>query len=533
MTFLTDEWLGRAGSGRLSADSPVVDEARPSAARWAMVALFSAATVGVVLRFRMLLLGRSLWLDETMLALNICRRSFSGLLQPLEHDQGAPIGFLYLEKLSILLLGPTELAFRLVPFLASLATLALLYRFCATNFGRWPAALALALAGLSPSLIYYSGELKQYGVDVAVALLILVMASDALRFGLSAGRVAGLALVGMASVWLSHPSVFVLAGAGTTLMIKEALERRYRWTAVLVLVAASWLANFAVVYVLSLRSLGTNQFLGDYWDAGFLSFPPTSPKDVRRYLGVGFGLFRTLYYNLQIDFDLSSKMEVIMGVGWVLGVASLWHRGERRVLALLLAPLGFAVAASMLHKYPLRDRLALFTAAATLPTIAAGLVGLIASKDALSRVAGWSLASCCLLLPAMQAAQFAMERPQLHDARKVLTGLAADWQPGDRVMVDRRSEPPFHFYQAYGGIDRLDRVTTTALPEDDITVPETLAGQIQEHKGQGRVWFLLEADLADPTNDQRQALKVMLDQHAEPLASHASRRYSAYLYRFP
>ena len=59
--------------------------------------------------------------------------------------------------------------------------------------------------------------------DVAVALLILVLAADALRHGLTARRAATLAVVGTAAVWLSHPSVFVLAGAGTTLIVHEAL----------------------------------------------------------------------------------------------------------------------------------------------------------------------------------------------------------------------------------------------------------------------------------------------------------------------
>ncbi len=533
MSFLTSESPGQARVDRGEIEARATGEAGATACRRATVALISAATLGVVFRLRMLLVGRSLWLDETMLAWNICRRSFAGLLRPLELDQGAPIGFLYLEKLSTLLLGPSELAFRLVPFAASLATLALLHRFCSTNFGRWAAVMAVALAGVSPALIYYSGELKQYGVDVAVGLLILVLASDALRLGLSAGRLAGLAVVGSAAVWLSHPSVFVLAGAGTTLIVREGLDRRFRSAAVLAAVAASWLANFAVVYALTLKSLGSNQFLEGYWDAGFLPFPPTSPGDVRRYLGIGFGLFRTLSYNMQAEVDLSTKLEVIMGVGWAVGVASLFHRGDRRVLALLVAPLGFALAASMLHKYPLRDRLALFTAAATLPVIAAGIVGLISSRDGASRVAGLAIAACCLVLPAMQAAQFLMERPRLHGARNVLTRLAEQWRPGDLVLVDGRSAPPFRFYQEYGGIDRLDRVAATPLPKADLTEPETLARRIKALKGRDRVWLILEAELADPQNDQRQALKVLLDRDGELLASHTSRRYSAYLYRFP
>ncbi|WP_435019175.1 hypothetical protein TA3x_001150 [Tundrisphaera sp. TA3] len=499
--------------------------------RWGTAALTLAVLLGVAFRLRMLLVGRSLWLDETMLALNICGRSFAGLFEPLDLDQGAPIGFLILEKLAVMAFGPTELALRLLPFLASLATLALLYRFCATNLGRWEAIVAVALAGVSPALIYYSGEVKQYGIDVAVGLAILVLAADAMRLGLSTGRAVGFALCGTAAVWVSHSSVFVLAAAGTTVILNELWAGRRGRALAGVGVAAFWLANFAVVYVLTLKDLGQNQFLEDFWDAGFLPLIPTSPGDVRRYLGVGFGLFRTLFFNLQSDVDLSSKMEVVMGVGWMVGVATLAASRERRpVLALLVGPIAVALLASMLHKYPLRDRLALFTAAATLPTIAAGFVGLIRSRDRTGQAAGVALLACCLALPSLQAIQFLAERPKLHGARNVLTGLARDWRPGDVAVVDRFSAPPFDFYQTYGGIPGLDKIRPVALDKDELTDPRTLAREIHAHSGQPRVWFILEADLSDKSDAHRQALKAILDDGGESLATHSSRRYSANLY---
>src|ERR671918_1642502 len=81
--------------------------------------------VGVGLRLRTVLLNNSLWLDESGLALNILSRSFAGLLQPLDYSQGAPILFLWLEKLVVVVSGSSsEFAFRLVPLVSGVASCA-------------------------------------------------------------------------------------------------------------------------------------------------------------------------------------------------------------------------------------------------------------------------------------------------------------------------------------------------------------------------------------------------------------------------
>ena len=70
--------------------------------------------LGVALRLRQYLALRSFWLDEAMLALNIVGRSFSGLLKPLDYNQGGPVGFLLAEKMVVNLLGNSELSLRLI-----------------------------------------------------------------------------------------------------------------------------------------------------------------------------------------------------------------------------------------------------------------------------------------------------------------------------------------------------------------------------------------------------------------------------------
>ena len=83
--------------------------AKPERIGWLLVA------VGIILRIRQYLANRSLWGDETSLAVNIVSRSFIGLTEPLGFHQAAPVGFLFIEKILILLFGNTEYILRLFP----------------------------------------------------------------------------------------------------------------------------------------------------------------------------------------------------------------------------------------------------------------------------------------------------------------------------------------------------------------------------------------------------------------------------------
>jgi len=506
------------------------DEPRAGASAWVWAAGI-AAVIGVLLRCRAFFANRSLWLDEAMVALNICGRDFAGLTRPLEYDQGAPIGFLWAERLSVLALGANEFALRLFPFLASLATLALVYRFCRTHFERAGAAVGIALVAVMPSLISYAGESKQYAVDVAAGLWVLTLAAEALRLGITVRRATVLGLVGAFCVWFSHPVVFILAGVGTALILKEGYHRRFGPALLGVGASAVWLASFAGHYLLSLKDLQGNTYLNDFWESGFLALPPTSIKDLRQYLVVGLGIFEVPFHNTQLDESLSERMSLIAAAVWLCGVVVLARRNQRGLLMLLVLPLVFAGLAAVGHKYPLRFRLALFTVGPTLLASVAGLSFLMHSEDRTSRIVGRVLLACSLLLPCSQGAQFLLERPQPYGARTVLEQVAREWRPGDLLLVDGGSEPPFRWYQTYGRIPGLDRVTPTPCAEG-LADPAKLVSVLPRLKGQARVWMLISAHLADRSGREAQLLRLTLDQWGARRESVAARGYYAYLYDF-
>ena len=75
--------------------------------------------LGIALRVIPITQGRDLWIDEAMLGLNLVERSPRQLLEPLDWDQGAPVGFLLAVKATMTAFGSSESAMRLLPFAGS------------------------------------------------------------------------------------------------------------------------------------------------------------------------------------------------------------------------------------------------------------------------------------------------------------------------------------------------------------------------------------------------------------------------------
>src|SRR5215203_3213710 len=95
--------------------------------RLIQIAFVVILALGLVLRCYYYLMGRSLWDDETHLALNFMDHGFARLFRPLDYIQIAPILFILVEKAITSVFGYGELALRFFPFFCSIASLPLIY----------------------------------------------------------------------------------------------------------------------------------------------------------------------------------------------------------------------------------------------------------------------------------------------------------------------------------------------------------------------------------------------------------------------
>ena len=117
--------------------------------------------LGFFLRLWLYFINRSLWGDEASLALNLVSRNFRELTQLLDHGQAAPIGFLFIEKLFIVIFGNHEYVLRVFPLISGFLVLYFIYRFSREHLGA-AGLFSIALASITWWFVYYSSEAKQY-----------------------------------------------------------------------------------------------------------------------------------------------------------------------------------------------------------------------------------------------------------------------------------------------------------------------------------------------------------------------------------
>ena len=188
-------------------------------AGWYGSPLFAWAIIGsgILVRLIQYLRNASLWVDEAALATVIVNSPASSLLGYLESHTAAPVGFLLAEKWAVNTLGNTEYSLRLLPLIAGVGALILLYPVAKKFVSPWAVPVVLILFAMSTSLVRFSTNVKQYSLDVFLALLVLLIAVQVVQHKHDVKWLIVFAIVGTLAIWLSFPIVFVLAGTGAVL----------------------------------------------------------------------------------------------------------------------------------------------------------------------------------------------------------------------------------------------------------------------------------------------------------------------------
>jgi hypothetical protein len=446
------------------------------ASRLVNASVIAICLVGIFLRAYFWAVDRSLWLDEAMLALNLVSHSFLGLLKPLDYAQGAPIGFLVAQKVVIGLLGNKDYILRLIPLLAGCASVPLMY-VVSRQYNRGLAPLvSLGLFALSPNLIYYSSELKQYSTDVFAALVLLLVAHKSLEDDARPRTLVALAIAGSLAMWISHPVLFVMAAIIITSVLAFAIQRlhRLRW---LIGAAGAWGITLTLLYSISLRHLASNGVLVNYWSGSF------APLPVWRH----FSWYRTALTGML--HDPAGLPENAISVGLlVLGVFSLGLRRWRSMLVLTV-PFLLTLIASALGRYPFSGRLLLFLVPLLLLLLVEGMDRVRTILLRVNRQAAFpvfvTLAACFLYPPAIVALRNVQSPPMREHIKPVMAYLASRKLSTDVVYIYYSASPAFRFYVPLYGFDTTDFVQGISAREE----PARYLRDVDQFKGSQRVWF--------------------------------------------
>lgn len=478
--------------------------------------------VGVLLRLRQYLTGRSLWADEAMLALNIVNRNITALFKPLDYDQGAPLGFLFVEKIFNIFLGRNEYALRLFPLLLGIFAMGLFYlllkRVMHSHAGM---LIALALFVFNPRLIYYSSEVKQYILDVFVTITLLLVAAPLLDEQTSKRNFVQLALAGVLTLWFSHPAVFVLAGIGLTLVVIY-FSRHDRAGLLFVLgMGILWIAIIGFLYLIILKDLRQNAYMQEYWQAGFMPLPPWSNP-------VWFA--SVLHENIGLQYGIPYAQYLVLGLmlaGWFY----LWMHQRNVAIALALI-LVMTLIASALELYPVLERMILFTIPIGLILIGKSidwLYSLSPDRKSLNVVIAVVIAGLLLYGPFTTSVEYFLNPKYYEHIRPSMENLQSSWKDGDTLYVTNGAVPAFEYYAPMYGLQEISYRTNQ---RQDYTYRQKITEQLDALNGQPRVWILMSHVYEIDGFNEQDFILEYLKQHGTRKREFRVPGTSVYLYLF-
>lgn len=199
----------------------------------------------IALWFRLPYFTDAFFGDEVSTYVVVHGNDLSRMMQLVHSDQEVTPPLYFLLASLTQHLGDSSDWLRLPPMLGGLAGIPLTYALGQRTVGRPAAMVGAALVGLSPFLIFYSTEARNYGLSMAICLgstLALVRAIDEEK----AGWWALYAVLVAAAMYTHYSNLFLLvAQAGWVLVARpEARLRLLAWSAGAALLFVPWLPGY-------------------------------------------------------------------------------------------------------------------------------------------------------------------------------------------------------------------------------------------------------------------------------------------------
>ncbi len=519
----------RASSGRGEAGGASANDSIVTPARWAVVAVGVLAIVAVALRMPELG-SRSLWLDEAWranLALAPTWQAFwSDVLGGGHVEAPMPPLYALLLRVVALVAGRSVAWLRASSLVASVAAVPLAFAVGRRVYGTVAGVAAATCFACYPAAVTFGRELKPYALDVAVVLVLVLLAArivarrDAAswtRFALASALVPG----------LSYPAVLVLPGIALGLLV-ACRDRRevVRWAVAMSVVAAAVLAWYVLV-IATQRARPVN---AEYWAATFPSVDRAGAAMVAA------AATELLAFTLGAPRWLGGMS---LAIGWV--------RAPRWFAAAGLGAIATVVVAGFVRVYPLSGgRTSLFLLPFVYLPFGAAVAWLYSAprpptrnggdaereerphgrnaRAVVARALGVAAAGALLTLPLLAPAD-----PNAglvyEETAPLLATLAAERKPEERVYVYYGAVPAFTFYRP-----ELDAgVTLGGSHRDDVHAYEAELRPLLA--AGGRSWVLFAHVFPRPNGgDERDAILSTLAVYGKQVGEWKTRGASLHVF---
>lgn len=471
------------------------------------VEIVVVAALGVAVRLRQFLSGRSLWVDEALVANDLAELSIvEALTQRSPRNQLAPPGFWVVSHLADSI-SSDEMMLRLFPFLAGVMLVVITVAYAARRIERRSARLLLVgVIALSPSLIYYSAEVKQYGVEALLGMVTIVAVAE--RKALGRGGAVVLAMVLLA---FSLPGLLILPLLGSLWFAIEVRERGFHGA--IRYLAAPGAAIFGM-WALSLAwaQLAKPGIMQGFWADAFAPLP-TGADGIGWWVRTIVGLSHLTLSNIGVPLHTEDPAWLAVGAQivalalWGLVVAGIWRvasivlragsrgRTDSPAISNWLAVVPVAVvigvafaAASVLELYPFRGRLILVLIPLIAVAAAHGLDVMLDPRPfpkLLPRGVAQTIVGAAALVVGLAAGTAALrllvDPYDRWDVEPAIEWIADNAGEDDAVVAYCLSDQQLLYYRAHldeTGLVR-ERCLTSLAPE-----------AVLERAGDRRMWFL-------------------------------------------
>jgi len=459
-------------------DSAVVNGSQSSIGSRVDALLAHPATIravialGVAMRLGHYFYNRAFWRDECSLWISLARLSWSQLSGQLYYDNEAPLGFLYVQKAILTLAGDSEYVLRLLPMLAGVAGVPLFYLLAKRLLTPRATVLAVTLFAIAFSPIVYSAEVKPYSIELTVAIVIQLIAARALDEGDSRTPTWTLALVGGAALWFSFQSLFVLAAAGATFLLRAGRDRARRWIWPAVVPGVAAMASLAGFFAVSLERMLKNQQMQSSWA---IHFWPVIPANAREVLWIP----RHFYSLFRAPGDQPIIIAFLGITLFTIGAWRFWRARDLR-LGVLVLPFILPLFASAIKAYPYHGRHLLLALPALLILMAHGVETLAGLGSRAARLAATAAAGLLVGASVYVLGTQLPERLHREDMRPLLARLQAVRRQGESLYVYHGGKKGFDYYGPRYLVSNDKVVFGTRDPADVLRL-----------SGLGRVWVLV------------------------------------------